>query len=172
MAGLQTSSSQGLGGSESASGSCHWGALSVQSSRTHWLGAHIEHLLFCDSVQFGLCAQQDMHGRKRCPGSLFIAGDKGEAVTSVLTHLPGSDDLDRPAAPVAASPTWGPLRGRCVRRGQRSLYPQDLLGQAVLGAPLWTVINVGNPVTSSLCSSHPRGGPGGGRAKLKLSTPW
>lgn len=133
LAGLQTSSSQGLGGSESASGSCHWGALSVQSSRTHWLGAHIEHLLFCDSVHFRLCAQQDMHGRKRCPGSLFIAGDKGEAVTSVLTHLPGSADLDRPAAPVAASPTWGPLRGRCVRRGQRSLYPQD--PQAVLGAP-------------------------------------
>ena len=110
----QTSSSRGLGGSERASGSCRWGALPVQSSRTCWLGAHIEHLLFRNSVHFGLRAQQDMHGRKHCPGSLFIAGDKGEAITSVLTHLPGSADLDRPAAPIATSPTWGPLRGRCV----------------------------------------------------------
>ena len=36
--------------------------------------------------------------------------------------------------------------------------------------PLRTVFSVGSPVTSPLCSPHPRDGPGGGRAKLRQST--
>lgn len=166
----QTSSSRGLRGSERASGSCRWGALPVQSSRTRWLGAHIEHLLFRNSVRLGLRAQQDMHGRKHCPGPLFIAGDKGEAITSVLTHLPGS--AGQTGCSHCCQPHLGTLKRKvCQLRAEISISRTYLDSQS-RDPRLWTVINVGNPVASPLCSSHPRDRPGGGRAKLKLSIPW
>lgn len=107
----------------------------------------IEHLLFRTQSALGPVPAGYARSEALSRGRYLAAGGQGEAITSVLTHLPGSADLDRPAAPIAASFSHlGTLKRKvCQLRAEISISRTYLTASP--GTPcLWTVINVGEPL--------------------------
>ena len=127
------------------------GAPRVKPLKTLRAGAKIKDWLVCESVSFGLCARQDVHGRKRLSRvTIYCRGGSGE-----VFHL---GRLTPPKLP-----TWaprqlpGPLKEGAPgwQGGQGPLHPRIPRGHVVprpLSGLCW---EVGSPVTSPLCSPPP-----------------
>lgn len=117
------------------------GAPRVKPLKTLRAGAKIKDRLVCESVSFGLCARQDVHGRKRLSRvTIYCRGGSGEVFhLGRLTppKLPTWAPRQLPGPLKEGAPGWqggagtSPSQGPSWPRGPET--------------PLWTVLGGGAP---------------------------